>query len=38
MKERAFVGGRPYGSEQLENLLKETLGTDTVMADIKHPK
>ncbi|XP_026463119.1 85/88 kDa calcium-independent phospholipase A2-like isoform X1 [Ctenocephalides felis] len=38
MKELAFVGGRPYPSEALENILKESLGTDTVMADIKHPK
>ncbi|XP_069701156.1 85/88 kDa calcium-independent phospholipase A2 isoform X2 [Periplaneta americana] len=38
MKEHAFVGGRPYGSEPLENILREALGTDTVMADIKNPK
>lgn len=38
MKEFAFVGMRPYPSEALENILKECLGTETVMADIKHPK
>jgi hypothetical protein len=32
------VGGRPYGSEPLENILKEALGTHTVMADIQNPK
>lgn len=26
MKELAFVGGRPYPSEALENILKESLG------------
>ncbi|CAH2039422.1 unnamed protein product, partial [Iphiclides podalirius] len=38
MKEFAFVGMRPYPSEPLENILKECLGTETVMADITHPK
>lgn len=38
MKDQAFVGSRPYASENLENLLKETLGATTVMTDIKHPK
>jgi calcium-independent phospholipase A2 len=38
MKEHAFVGRRPYNSEPLENILKDALGTDTVMTDIKHPK
>lgn len=38
MKEQAFVGSRPYPSENLESLLKETLGPNTVMTDIKHPK
>lgn len=38
MKEQAFVGSRPYPSENLENLLKDTLGPNTVMTDIKHPK
>lgn len=38
MKEQAFVGSRPYPSDNLESLLKETLGPNTVMTDIKHPK
>lgn len=38
MKEQAFVGSRPYPSENLENLLKDTLGPNTVMTDIKNPK
>ncbi|KAF5304085.1 hypothetical protein FQA39_LY01870 [Lamprigera yunnana] len=38
LKESTFVGMRPYCSETFENLLKETFGSDTTMADIKHPK
>lgn len=38
MKEQAFVGSRPYASDNLENLLKDTLGANTVMTDIKNPK
>lgn len=38
MKEYAFVGMRPYPSEPLETILKECLGTETVMADIEYPK
>ncbi|XP_049874169.1 85/88 kDa calcium-independent phospholipase A2 [Pectinophora gossypiella] len=38
MKEFAFVGMRPYPSDALETILKECLGTETVMADIQHPK
>lgn len=38
LKERTFVGMRPYPSEPLETTLKEALGTDTVMTDIKEPK
>ncbi|CAH0729964.1 unnamed protein product, partial [Brenthis ino] len=38
MKEHAFVGMRPYSSETLEAILKECLGTETVMADIDYPK
>lgn len=38
MKDQAFVGSRPYASENLENLLKQSLGEFTVMTDIKHPK
>lgn len=38
MKELTFVGGRPYPSEALETVLKETFGTETVMTDITQPK
>lgn len=38
MKEHAFVGAKPYPSEPLETMLQETLGSQTVMADITHPK
>jgi len=38
MKEHAFMGRRPYSSEPLEGFLKEALGTESVMADIRHPK
>lgn len=38
MKDQAFVGSRPYASENLENLLKETFGEFRVMTDIKDPK
>lgn len=38
LKEQTFVGLRPYPSEALETVLKETFGGDSVMANIKHPK
>lgn len=38
IKQDAFVGSRPYSSDSLEKVLKDSLGADTVMADIKHPK
>ena len=38
MKDITFVGKRPYANEPLENLLKDCLGPNTVMADISHPK
>ncbi|CAH0547476.1 unnamed protein product [Brassicogethes aeneus] len=38
LKEMTFVGIRPYSSEALENILKDTFGTETVMSDIRHPK
>ncbi|XP_046659863.1 85/88 kDa calcium-independent phospholipase A2 isoform X3 [Homalodisca vitripennis] len=38
MKENAFTGSKPYPSEPLENMLQQTLGSEAVMADIKHPK
>ncbi|XP_050301399.1 85/88 kDa calcium-independent phospholipase A2 isoform X2 [Anthonomus grandis grandis] len=38
LKEKTFIGSRPYCSENLENVMKETFGSETVMSDIKHPK
>lgn len=38
LKDEAFVGTRPYDSEALEKVLKESLGAETVMSDIKKPK
>ncbi|XP_044751505.1 85/88 kDa calcium-independent phospholipase A2 isoform X2 [Coccinella septempunctata] len=38
LKEQTFVGMRPYPSDILENILKETFGSDTVMTNIDHPK
>lgn len=38
MKDHAFTGAKPYPSEPLETILQETLGSQTVMADITHPK
>lgn len=38
MKEQAFIGSRPYASDNLENLLKDNLGAFSVMTDITHPK
>ncbi|XP_076272916.1 calcium-independent phospholipase A2 VIA isoform X3 [Rhynchophorus ferrugineus] len=38
LKEQTFIGSRPYCSENLENVMKETFGSETVMSDIKHPK
>ncbi|XP_071870530.1 calcium-independent phospholipase A2 VIA [Bombus fervidus] len=38
MKEEAFVGNRPYNSDGLEKVLKDCLGVNTVMSDIKKPK
>ncbi|XP_043252441.1 85/88 kDa calcium-independent phospholipase A2 [Colletes gigas] len=38
IKEEAFVGVRPYKSEALEKVLKDCLGSTTVMSDIKSPK
>lgn len=38
MKDQAFVGSRPYPSDQLESLLKDCLGEFTLMTDIEHPK
>ncbi|KAK2586301.1 hypothetical protein KPH14_001551 [Odynerus spinipes] len=38
IKEETFVGMRPYNSEALENILKDCLGANTVMADISKVK
>lgn len=38
MKDTTFLGTRPYANEPLEKILKECFGSDTVMADIAHPK
>lgn len=38
IKDHAFIGSRPYASDNLEAVLKENLGEYTVMTDIKHPK
>lgn len=38
MKELTFVGLRPYPSDSLVKVLKDSFGEETVMADIKEPK
>ncbi|KAL7300685.1 hypothetical protein TKK_0006666 [Trichogramma kaykai] len=38
IKDSTFVGSRPYASEPLESALKQTLGEETVMSDIRYPK
>ncbi|CAG9861353.1 unnamed protein product [Phyllotreta striolata] len=38
LKDKAFVGTRPYSSKNLEDILKGIFGTDTHMADIKKPR
>lgn len=38
MKDAAFSGKRPYPSEGFENILKDTFGETTTMADIDLPK
>lgn len=38
MKDHTFGTIRPYDSEPLETILRDSFGTDTVMADIKYPK
>lgn len=38
MKDQAFQGSRPYGNENLENILKDTMGPNSVMTDITNPK
>ncbi|KAB7500993.1 85/calcium-independent phospholipase A2 [Armadillidium nasatum] len=34
LKDRIFVGNRPYDTKDLENILKNEFGEDTVMSDI----
>lgn len=38
MKDLTFVGMRPYSSENLEKVLKDAFGENSVMADIIEPK
>ncbi|KAK6645499.1 hypothetical protein RUM43_001776 [Polyplax serrata] len=38
LKDMAFCGKRPYATETFENILRETFGDKTTMADIKEPK
>ncbi|XP_076161637.1 85/88 kDa calcium-independent phospholipase A2-like [Ptiloglossa arizonensis] len=38
IKEEAFVGSRPYSSEGLEKVLKDSLGATAVMSNLKKPK
>ncbi|XP_071054775.1 85/88 kDa calcium-independent phospholipase A2-like isoform X2 [Onthophagus taurus] len=38
LKQQMFSGSRPYPSEPLETILKECLGSNSVMTDIKEPK
>lgn len=37
MKDKSFVGTRPYSSDALEGVLKDVFGENTVMSDIKYP-
>ncbi|RWS19751.1 85/88 kDa calcium-independent phospholipase A2-like protein [Leptotrombidium deliense] len=38
LKDKVFVGSRPYDSEPLEKFLREALGEETKMSDIQKPK
>ncbi|KAK3864297.1 hypothetical protein Pcinc_030012 [Petrolisthes cinctipes] len=38
LKERVFVGGRPYEAGPLEDILIKEFGEDTVMSSIKKPR
>lgn len=38
LKERVFVGGRPYEAGPLEEILMKEFGEDTVMSSIKTPR
>ena len=38
LKDKVFVGNKPYDSKPLENLLQEYFGSHTKMSEIQHPK
>ncbi|XP_013781824.1 85/88 kDa calcium-independent phospholipase A2-like [Limulus polyphemus] len=38
LKDKVFVGSRPYDSQLLDQFLKKELGEDTVMTDIRNVK
>lgn len=38
LKEKVFVGGRPYEAGPLEEILINEFGEDTVMSTIKSPR
>ncbi|XP_035230665.1 85/88 kDa calcium-independent phospholipase A2-like isoform X2 [Stegodyphus dumicola] len=38
LKDKVFVGARPYDADLLESFLKKELGESTVMGDIEKPK
>lgn len=38
LKEKVFVGSRPYDSAPLEDMLRKEFGDEAVMSDIKSPK
>ena len=38
LKDKVFVGSRPYDAELLETFLKNELGQSTVMGDIERPR
>ncbi|KAH3741359.1 85/88 kDa calcium-independent phospholipase A2-like [Dreissena polymorpha] len=38
LKDQVFQGEKPYDSEQIETLLKQNFGINSVMTDIQHPK
>lgn len=38
LKNKVFVGIRPYDSESLERFLQKELGEQTKMSDVQHPK
>ena len=38
LKDKVFVGSRPYSNEKLESFLKAEFGESTTMADIRKPR